>query len=128
VADVRARPIVRVIVGNLAVAVGYWLFAQLGSLAQYTGNIEVAWLPVGFAAGMLYLGDLRWFVGGMVGDFVVGSNFGFAFPWDGPDLVATAGPGHSRDRHRSAGQGERPVGHDGASGERARNVTGSCRC
>jgi signal transduction histidine kinase len=82
---------VRLLLGNLAVAVGYWTFAELGSLAQYTGQIEVAWLPVGFAAGMLYLGDLRWFVGGMVGDFVVGANFGFAFPWDVPDLVTTAG-------------------------------------
>lgn len=79
------------IVGNLAVAAGYWMFAQLGSLAQYSGNIEVSWLPVGFAAGMLYLGDLWWFVGGMVGDFVVGPDFGFAFPWDAADLVATAG-------------------------------------
>ena len=91
VAGALARPVVRLIVGNLAVAVGYWTFAQLGSLAQYTGNIEVAWLPVGLAAGMLYLGDLRWFVGGIVGDFIVGPNFGFAFPWDGADLVATAG-------------------------------------
>ena len=69
---------VRLVAGNVVVGVGYWLLAQLGSLAQYTGAIEVAWLPVGFAAGMLYLGDLRWFVGGMVGDFMVGSSFSVA--------------------------------------------------
>jgi signal transduction histidine kinase len=79
------------LVGNLALAVGYWTLAELGSLVQYTGEIEVAWLPVGFAAGMLYLGDLRWFVGGMVGDFLVGNNFALVFPWDAPDLVTTAG-------------------------------------
>ncbi len=58
---------------------------------QYTGAIEVAWLPVGFAAGMLYLGDLRWFAGGMLGDWMVGNDFGLHFPFDGQDLVTTAG-------------------------------------
>jgi signal transduction histidine kinase len=81
----------RLIAGNLAVGVGYWLLAQLGSLVQYTGGIEVAWLPVGFAAGTLYLGDLRWFVGGMVGDWMIGNDFTFHFPFDGIDLVTTAG-------------------------------------
>jgi signal transduction histidine kinase len=68
----------RLVLGNVVVGVGYWTLAQVGGLAQYTGNIQVAWLPVGFAAAMLYLGDMRWFVGGMVADFCVGSNFTFA--------------------------------------------------
>src|ERR1700730_3099774 len=86
-----ASPLLRLAVGNVVVGVGYWLLAQLGALAQYTGAIEVAWLPVGFAAGVLYLGDLRWFVGGMLGDFMVGNNFGVAFPFHPQDLVTTAG-------------------------------------
>jgi signal transduction histidine kinase len=86
-----ASPSLRLFVGNVVVGIGYWLLAQLGALAQYTGAIEVAWLPVGFAAGMLYLGDLRWFVGGMLGDFMVGNNFGVAFPFHPQDFVTTAG-------------------------------------
>jgi signal transduction histidine kinase len=86
-----SSPLLRLAAGNVVVGVGYWTLAQLGSLAQYTGAIEVAWLPVGFAAGMLYLGDLRWFVGGMLGDFMVGSNFGVAFPFHPQDLVTTVG-------------------------------------
>lgn len=78
----------RLVLGNVIVGVGYWTLAQVGSLAQYTGNIEVAWLPVGFAAGMLYLGDLRWFVGGMVADICVGPNFTFAFD---PSLANLSG-------------------------------------
>jgi signal transduction histidine kinase len=63
------------VIGSLVVAVGYFLLARLGFVAAYTGAIQVAWLPVGFAAGMLYLGDLRWFVGGLIGDFSVSSNW-----------------------------------------------------
>jgi signal transduction histidine kinase len=67
-----ARPRVRLAGGILLVGVGYWLLAELGSAAQYTGNLQVAWLPMGWAAAMLYLGDLRWFVGASVADFVYG--------------------------------------------------------
>ncbi len=81
----------RLAVGNVVVGVGYWALGQFGALAQYTGGIEVAWLPVGFAAGMLYLGDLRWFVGGMLGDFMLGNSFGVALPFHPQDLVTTAG-------------------------------------
>jgi signal transduction histidine kinase len=65
----------------------------LGSLAQYTGNIQVAWLPVGYAAAMLYLGDLRWFVGGALGDLAIGSNFVpfHGLSLDGQNLLTTAG-------------------------------------
>jgi signal transduction histidine kinase len=63
------------VVGSLVVALGYFFLARLGFLAAYTGAIQVAWLPVGFAAGMLYLGDLRWFVGGLIGDIAVSSNW-----------------------------------------------------
>ena len=38
--------------------------ARLGNAAQYTGEVQVAWLPAGFAAAMLYLGDMRWVVRG----------------------------------------------------------------
>jgi hypothetical protein len=65
----------RFVVGSLVVAVGYWALARLGAVAVYTGNIQVAWLPVGFAAAMLYLGDLRWFVGGIVGDLALGNSW-----------------------------------------------------
>jgi signal transduction histidine kinase len=64
----------RLVLGNLAVFVGYFACEQLGSVAQYKNGIEVAWLPVGFAAGMLYLGDVRWFVGGMIADFSIGTG------------------------------------------------------
>ncbi len=86
-----ANPVLRLVAGNVVVGVGYWTLGQLGSLVQYTGAIEVAWLPVGFAAGMLYLGDLRWFVGGMVGDFLIGNSFSVVFPLHAQDFVTTVG-------------------------------------
>jgi signal transduction histidine kinase len=75
VARALARPGVRLVAGNLLVGVGYWALAMLGSLAQYTGNIQVAWLPVGWAAAMLYLGDMRWWAGGLLGELAIGENF-----------------------------------------------------
>jgi signal transduction histidine kinase len=93
VSSALARPFVRPVAGNVAVGVGYWSLAMLGSVAQYRGNIQVAWLPVGWAAGMLYLGDLRWWVGGAIGDLMIGDNF---VPFHGVALtgqswVTTAG-------------------------------------
>ncbi len=67
-------PAVRLVGGIVVVGTGYWLLAQLGAAVQYTGGIEAAWLPVGFAAAMLYLGDLRWFIGATVGDLVLGTG------------------------------------------------------
>lgn len=60
--------------GDVAVGLGYWVLAQLGAAAQYTGRIQVAWLPVGFAAAMLYLGDLRWFIGAAAADLILGTG------------------------------------------------------
>ncbi len=69
-----ARPRVRLLGGIVAVGLGYWALAQLGAAAQYTGGIQVAWLPVGFAAAMLYLGDLRWFIGAAAADLILGTG------------------------------------------------------
>jgi signal transduction histidine kinase len=65
----------RWLVGTLGLAVAYWLLGELSGVVQYSDNITVAWLPVGFAAGVLYLGDLRWFVGGVIGDLCVGNSW-----------------------------------------------------
>lgn len=83
----------RLVLGNLAVAVGYSGLAMLGSAVQYTGSIEAVWLPVGFAAAMLYIGDLRWWVGGAFADLVIGPTF---IPFDhvsinGQDVMTTVG-------------------------------------
>lgn len=87
----REHEWLRLIAGNVLVAVGYWALAEVGGLAQYRDGIEVAWLPVGFAAAMLYLGDLRWFVGVIVGDMIVGPNFIPTIDPTVPNLVATTG-------------------------------------
>lgn len=68
------RPGTRLTTGIVVVGVGYWLLAQLGSVVQYPGGVEVVWLPVGWAAAMLYLGDLRWFVGAMIADLILGAG------------------------------------------------------
>lgn len=64
----------RLLAGNVVVGLGYYGLATLGSVAQFTGQVQVAWLPVGFAAAMLYLGDLRWFAGGMLADLLLGTG------------------------------------------------------
>lgn len=69
-----ARPRVRLMMGIVGIGVGYWVLAQLGAAAQYTGGIQVAWLPVGFAAAVLYLGDLRWFIGAAAADLILGTG------------------------------------------------------
>jgi signal transduction histidine kinase len=81
------------VIGSLVVAVGYWALARLGAVAVYTGNIQVAWLPVGFAAAMLYLGDLRWFVGGIVGDLSLGNSWipFHEVAYNGPEWLGTLG-------------------------------------
>jgi signal transduction histidine kinase len=62
----------RLVVMSVVVGAGYWLLAKLGAALQYQGDVEVAWLPLGWAAAMLYLGDLRWFAGAMLADFLYG--------------------------------------------------------
>src|SRR3954452_18781299 len=64
----------RLAAGIVGVGAGYWLLAQLGSVAQYQGGVQVAWMPVGFAAAMLYLGDMRWAVGAAVADLLLGTG------------------------------------------------------
>lgn len=68
------RPAATLALGVLGVGVGYWLLAKVGSTAQYTGGVPVAWLPVGFAAAMLYLGDMRWAFGAVAADLILGTG------------------------------------------------------
>src|SRR3954447_26676393 len=67
-----AGPRARVVAGAVGVGIGYWVLAKLGSVVQYPGGVQVAWLPVGFAAAMLYLRDMRWAIGGAVADLILG--------------------------------------------------------
>jgi signal transduction histidine kinase len=69
------------------IGLGYYGLARLGSVVELTGQVQVAWLPVGFAAAMLYLGDLRWFAGGMVADLLLGTGV-YPFHYQ---LIPTAG-------------------------------------
>src|SRR6478735_8791672 len=64
----------RLLLGNLAVGAGYYALARLGYVVQFTGGVQVAWLPVGFAAAMLYLGDLRWVFGPALADVLLGTG------------------------------------------------------
>src|SRR3954451_6572902 len=66
----RARLAAGIVGGGL----GYWLLAQAGSVAQYEGGVQVAWLPVGFAAAVLYLGDMRWAIGAAAADLILGTG------------------------------------------------------
>ncbi|HET6549342.1 MAG TPA: MASE1 domain-containing protein, partial [Solirubrobacter sp.] len=63
-----------VVLGSLAVGAGYYALAKLGSVVQFTGGGQVAWLPVGFAAALLYLGDLRWLLGVAIADVLIGTG------------------------------------------------------
>src|SRR3954453_6428242 len=65
----------RLLVGNLVVGAGYYGLAKLGSVVQFTGGAQVAWLPVGFAAALLYLGDMRWVAGAVIADLLLGTGF-----------------------------------------------------
>jgi signal transduction histidine kinase len=71
-ADPRAWA--RFLAGNIAIGVGYWVLAELGSIVLFTGGVQVAWLPVGFASAAFYLGSLRWFIGAAVADLVLGTG------------------------------------------------------
>ncbi len=64
----------RLLLGNLALGAGYYAMARLGYVVQFTGGVQVAWLPVGFAAAMLYLGDLRWWFGAALADVLLGTG------------------------------------------------------
>jgi signal transduction histidine kinase len=64
----------RLVAGNLLVGLGYYGLAKLGSVVVLTGAVQVAWLPLGYAAAVLYLGDLRWFAGGAIADLLLGTG------------------------------------------------------
>jgi signal transduction histidine kinase len=67
-----ARP--RFLAGSLLVGLGYYGLAKLGSVVLLTGAVQVAWLPLGYAAAVLYLGDLRWFAGGAIAELLLGTG------------------------------------------------------
>lgn len=56
------------------VGLGYYGLAKLGSVVVLTGAVQVAWLPLGYAAAVLYLGDLRWFAGAAIADLLLGTG------------------------------------------------------
>jgi signal transduction histidine kinase len=60
----------RLLAGNLLVGLGYYVLAKLGSVVAFTGAVQLAWLPVGYAVAVLYLGDLRWFAGAAIADLL----------------------------------------------------------
>ncbi len=64
----------RLLAGNLLVGLGYYGLAKLGSVVVLTGAVQVAWLPLGYAAAVLYLGDLRWFAGAAIADLLLGTG------------------------------------------------------
>ena len=67
-------PLLRLLAGNLLVGLGYYGLAKLGSVVLLTGAVQVAWLPLGYAAAVLYLGDLRWFGGAAIADLLLGTG------------------------------------------------------
>jgi len=73
-APVLPSSLLRLLAGNLLVGLGYYGLAKLGSVVQLTGAVQVAWLPLGYAAAVLYLGDLRWFAGGAIADLLLGTG------------------------------------------------------
>src|SRR4051794_35443027 len=74
----------RLLLGNLGLGLGYYALARLGSVVQFTGGVQVAWLPVGFASAMLYLGDLRWLFGPALADVLLGTG---VVPFHGEELT-----------------------------------------
>lgn len=59
---------------DLAVGAAYWALGKLGSSLYYPGGVQVVWLPAGFAAAALYLGDMRWAIGAAAGDLILGTG------------------------------------------------------
>ncbi|MCV2392961.1 hypothetical protein OEB99_01445 [Actinotalea sp. M2MS4P-6] len=64
----------RLVLGTLGLGLGYWLLAMAGGALYYPGGVEVAWLPAGFAAAVLCLGDMRWAVGAAIADLLLGTG------------------------------------------------------
>ena len=53
-------------------------------MVQFTGGVQAVWLPVGFAAAVLYLGDLRWWFGPALADVLLGTGI---IPFHGEELT-----------------------------------------
>lgn len=64
----------RLVVGIAGIGLVYWGLARLGSALYYPGGVQVVWLPAGFAAAILYLGDMRWAVGAAAADLILGAE------------------------------------------------------
>lgn len=60
--------------GILGVGIAYWSLAKLGTTLYYDGGVEVVWLPAGFTAAVLYLGDMRWAAGAAAADLLLGTG------------------------------------------------------
>ena len=60
--------------GMLGVGVVYWVLGKLGGSLYYPGGVQVVWLPAGFAAAALYLGDMRWAIGAAAADLILGTG------------------------------------------------------
>lgn len=73
-APVLPSSLLRLLAGNLLVGLGYYGLAKLGSVVVLTGAVQVAWLPLGYAAAVLYLGDPRWFAGAAIADLLLGTG------------------------------------------------------
>ncbi len=64
----------RWVLGTVGLGIGYWTLGELGGALSYPGGVQVAWLPAGFAAAVLCLGDLSWAVGAAVADLLLGTG------------------------------------------------------
>ena len=62
----------RLLLGMVTVGVGYYVLAKTGSAVTFPGEVQAIWWPVGWAAGFLYLGGLRYWPGVVVADFGLG--------------------------------------------------------
>jgi signal transduction histidine kinase len=60
--------------GVIGLGVAYWALAEVGGALSYPGGVQVAWLPAGFAAVVLCLGDMRWAIGAAVADLLLGTG------------------------------------------------------
>jgi signal transduction histidine kinase len=60
----------RWIAGCLLFAAAYYVAVQGGYAVKLTGAISAVWPPVGLAAGVLYLGGLRWWPGVVLGNLL----------------------------------------------------------
>ena len=64
----------RLAVGIIGLGIAYWALAEVGGILSFPGGVQVAWLPAGFAAAVLCLGDLRWAIGAAVADLLLGTG------------------------------------------------------